>query len=689
MFKVRRVSKLTRIVGAILSCRWLPPQKEPLIISCGDAEQSTRRKSGFRRPANFLSIALALVLVSPIPTDKAQAYCIPGPGDRPETGLQGAVPFEERQPPLGFQGFWCGARKVGQHALFDRGSYGDTLQIRHCAYSSMRDPSDLNAPTTGTAVLDVTAASQPEVVQILRTPAMIRAYSALEIQGNIMIGAFKDFGPDGTNPLDVYDVSGDCLQPVHLSTFNVASGNHDGWLTPDAKTYYGVPFGGQTIQQNPNRIDIHVTDLSDPTQPRHLLNWNRLQLPAEVQARTLATRNFHDASTNDDGTRLYLALYGGNNALGGFPADGSGRCANGLLILDSSDVALRRPNPQLHYVSFLSWCDQQIDPDFGDGSTAASHATEYVIHENGKEYIVTTDESGGGLSGTANGMCDQRTYARIIDISDETNPQVVGTFKPDVNKPENCERNLIEQTNGGMVHYIGFDDRYKMRLVFYAGADQGIRVVDFRDPENPKEIAYYVKERHSTTPITDTDFTRPDPRYDAANCFIYTGWNQGGLVIIELTNPEYNPCMRRTTSGEGSLADSSAGKSKIRFEFDAKRIDRGLKGELELKDHGANAKIHIDQITSLGSIRDACGSVLPSENSVQFEGNGTYNGENASFRVCVQDNSERRARRKGAEADRFYLTCTGGCTYSTGAKVTDDAIDGGNIRVRQPDSKPH
>jgi hypothetical protein len=687
MFKVRRVSKLVRIVGAIWSCRY---QNEPPIVSCGDAEQPTRSKSGFRRPASFLSIALAFVLLCPITADRAQAYCIPGPGDRPETGLQGAVPFEERQPPLGFQGFWCGARKVGQHALFDRGSYGDTLQIRHCAYSSMRDPSDLNAPTTGTAVLDVKVPSQPEVVQILRTPAMIRAYSALEIQGNIMIGAFKDFGPNGTNPLDVYDVSGNCLEPVHLSTFNVASGNHDGWLTPDAKTYYGVPFGGDTIQQNPNRIDIHVTDLSDPTQPQHLLNWNRLQLPPEVQARTLATRNFHDASTNDDGTRLYLALYGGNNALGGFPADGSGRCANGLLILDSSEVALRRPNPQLHYVSFLSWCDQQIDPDFGDGSTAASHATEYVIHENGKEYIVTTDESGGGLSGTANGMCDQRTYARIIDISDETNPQVVGTFKPDVNKPENCERNLIEQTNGGMVHYIGFDDRYKMRLVFYAGADQGIRVVDFRDPENPKEIAYYVKERHSTTPVTDTDFTRPDPRYDAANCFIYTGWNQGGLVIIELTNPEYNPCMRRTTTGEGSLASSSGGKSKTRFAFDAKRTtDHGLKGELELKDHGADTKIHIEQITFLGSIRDQCGSVLPDENSVQFEGNGTYNGESASFRVCVQDNSERRARRKGAEADRFYLTCTGGCTYSTGDHVTGDAIDGGNIRVDQPDRKPN
>jgi hypothetical protein len=45
----------------------------------------------------------------------------------------------------------------------------------------MRDPSDLDAPTTGTVVLDVSVAAQPIDVQILRTPAMLRAYSAFEI----------------------------------------------------------------------------------------------------------------------------------------------------------------------------------------------------------------------------------------------------------------------------------------------------------------------------------------------------------------------------------------------------------------------------------------------------------------------------------------------------------------------------
>jgi hypothetical protein len=641
-----------------------------------------------RTRMNFLGTALAIVLLSPFAAQNAQAesFCVPGPGDRPETGLQGGILLSERQPPDGFQGHWCGARKVGQHALYNRGSLGDLQRIGLCAYASMRNPSDLTLPTTGTVVLDVSVASQPVDVKVLRTRAMLRAYSALELQGSIMVGAFGVGPPSGTNPLDVYDVSGDCLDPVPLSTtYNTAAGNHDGWLTDDAKTYYGVPFEGPDIRLDPNRIDLHLTDLSDPRQPRHLMTWNRLQLPADVYERTAGTRNFHDISSNRDGTRLYLALYGGDGGE-------AGRCANGLLILDSTEIAQRRPNPRLGYVSFLSWCDQQIDPDFGDGSSASSHATEYVIHENGKEYIVSTDE-GSALGGSASGMCTQRTYSRFIDISDDRNPRVVATFKPDVNKPDNCAANVAASIIGGMVHYIGFDDRYKMRLVYYASATQGIRVVDFRDPENPQEIAYYLKERHvaanaapaalfpnyptGSTAVTGTDFTRPDPRYDAANCFTHTGWNQGGFVIIELTNPEYNPCLRRDVSGGGWLGAAGGGKDKIHFEFHAKRADGGfgnLEGKLELDDRSAGASIVLNQVTALGSVRDQCGSVPATANSVQLEGTGSYNGATASFRVCVQDNGEG----KNADPDRFHLVCTAGCSYSTGGQM-----GGGNIQVRQ------
>src|SRR5437763_3824721 len=56
----------------------------------------------------------------------------------------------------------------------------------------------------------------------------------------------------------------------------------------------------------------------------------------------------------------------------------------------------------------------------------------------------------------------------------------------------------------------------------------------------------------------------PDPRWDTANCMLYTGWNQGGLRILELTDPEYNGCMRRAVNGGGWLAGAGKNRSEER-----------------------------------------------------------------------------------------------------------------------------
>src|SRR5678816_659627 len=90
----------------------------------------------------------AVVLFAAASPAHAVSFCVPGPGDRPETGLQGSVTLAERTGPGGFQGHWCGARKVAQHTLFNRGSFGDLQLKGTCVYASMRDPSDLNALTT-------------------------------------------------------------------------------------------------------------------------------------------------------------------------------------------------------------------------------------------------------------------------------------------------------------------------------------------------------------------------------------------------------------------------------------------------------------------------------------------------------------------------------------------------------------
>ena len=81
------------------------------------------------------------------------------------------------------------------------------------------------------------------------------------------------------------------------------------------------------------------------------------------------------------------------------------------------------------------------------------------------------------------------------------------------------------------------------------------------------------------------------------------------------------------------------------------------------------------QFSMLGSVRNACGGVPAKANAVQFEGTGTYNGANASFRVCVQDNGEGK---KASGPDQFHLTCLAGCNYTASG-----ALGGGNFQVVQ------
>ena len=156
---------------------------------------------------------------------------------------------------------------------------------------------------------------------------------------------------------------------------------------------------------------------------------------------------------------------------------------------------------------------------------------------------------------------------------------------------------------------------------------------------------------------------------------IYTGWNQGGEKTLELTNPDYNACMRRAASGGGTLVDAS-GKATAQVDLNAHRVGNdNLVGKFSLTDKQTHEELRIDDLTFIDSVQDACGSV-PSQSfkTMQFNGDGTYNGAPASFRVCVQQNANGA---QSASSDRLYVTCTSGCSY------TADGTIQGSLKVNQ------
>ena len=115
--------------------------------------------------------------------------------------------------------------------------------------------------------------------------------------------------------------------------------------------------------------------------------------------------------------------------------------------------------------------------------------------------------------------------ARIIDISDETNPTIVSELMLEMHDPANCDKvharshGLSSFTYGS--HYCSVDNRTNATTLACGMFNSGIRVFDIRDPLRPKEIAYY-------NPAGTTDAS-PGSNHLRANRWM--GRRRAGLVL--------------------------------------------------------------------------------------------------------------------------------------------------------------
>ena len=141
------------------------------------------------------------------------------------------------------------------------------------------------------------------------------------------------------------------------------------------------------------------------------------------------------------------------------------------------------------------------------------------------------------------------------------------------------------------------------------------------------------------------------------------------------------------TTGGGWLADTAGGK--VNFGFNAAQDGSAFTGELQLNDKGADVKIHLTAVTSLGPVQGSCGGITDNGHALELRGTGSFNKTaGASFRACVEDNGEPGNSNASPTPDRFHLECTAGCSYSLAARVADNALDGGNLQVRRAETPP-
>ena len=417
-------------------------------------------------PTDLLTIGLGIgqtpaavaVQHNPEPPLEATPRAVCGPGSHPLAGMQGRVPAAAINAAEGANGYWCNLTLIshqGQSGGFKVLRYIDR-EGHECAFydTALLFPINalrLSGPSLGVAVLDMSDSAHPVQSATLTSLPMMSPHESLSLNPRRGLLAAV-LGNPATYPglVSIYDVSADCRHPVLDSTALVARFGHEGAFSPDGNTFYAA---GTSVQS------ITAIDVSDPTNPHPIWQGNEYS---------------HGLTISDDGNRAYVAD----------PINGQ------LLILDTSEIQARKPNPQVREISRLTW----------GPVTIPQNAIPITIH--GKPYLLEFDEYAVRFSAPA--PPDTVGAARLIDISDELHPRVVSNLRLEVNQPAghheaSGDPGAISPVQGYAAHYCNVPRENDPGIVACSFISSGLRVFDIHDPLHPKEIAYYIAPPHYAT----------------------------------------------------------------------------------------------------------------------------------------------------------------------------------------------
>ena len=490
-------------------------------------DNSIRSRSSRRAALRRLAVVVASLAVglggltlsgvmtatgSPFPAATPEATC--GPGARPETGIQGRVPRRDYDSGRAAKGYRCNTRAVSH-----QGRTGGFKVLRYtdarghtCAFydSTLLFPKDAPFQFTsgrglGVVVLDMDHPRQPRKTANLVTPGMDTPHeSVLLNQRRGLLGAVS--GNPGTEPgvLDLYDVRSSCRHPRLLSSTPTAILGHESGWSPDGLTFYASSTGGQTLV---------ALDLTDPTAPK----------PIFEQAGV----NYHGMRVSPDGRTLYVANIGNSST-------GARFSSGGLRILDVSEIQDRRPNPQVHIIKDLSWPEHSI-PQVPQPFT-----------RNGRDYLLVVDEYANySLTAGADQAKAPVGAARIIDVTDPTQPRIVSDLRLQVHQPsarEGAEQNdpgANIPVQGYAGHYCSVPYQKNPKVVACSMILSGLRVFDISHLAKPREVAYFNRPLTTTRPDNPSAmgaFAMSQPAWDVKRHSIWYSDGNTGFYDVRLTN---------------------------------------------------------------------------------------------------------------------------------------------------------
>jgi len=308
--------------------------------------------------------------------------------------------------------------------------------------------------------------THPVHTDTLTEPPMLSPHESLNLNPRRGLLAAV-LGNPTTHPglVSIYDAHRDCRHPKLQSTSLVARLGHESGFSADGRTFYATSTAFKAIS---------AIDVTDPKHPHSIWQGNILA---------------HGMSLRSDGNRAYIA------DPGKYVSDSVG---GNMLILDTSQIQARKPNPKTREISRLTWRAASIP----------QNAIPITVH--GRPYILEIDEYTAGT--TRGGDKNEVGAARIIDIHDERKPRVVSNLRLQVNQPAHHaaasgDPGAQSPAQGYAAHYCGVSTPVDPKVVACSFIASGLRVFDISDVKHPKEIAYYVAPTRA----------RPENGYNASD----------------------------------------------------------------------------------------------------------------------------------------------------------------------------
>jgi hypothetical protein len=446
-----------------------------------------------------------------------------GADDTPETGLQGDVPMAEQQSGRAAQGYNCGLAVLAHVGGVAADGINDMAWSGDCAY--------VKAPnSTGIVVLDVSKPAAPVVSQTLTLPAAITSenlHAVTTKKRALLVAALLGPNPRGQGPnaVDVWDVR-DCTHPRLVGTVTSPGNVHNIELNEDATKIYG---------SLPLQV-IDITDLSDPS------SWKVTDFQCEVakQAKPgftgfefsqtafaldrpeCANQLAHEFAFNKAGTRMYIG--GQLPASLGETADPQGR---------------HWDTEQYFYVVDLTASPPKIISTI----SGAGHGARRVTI-NGKPFILHSNENVGsewnGCHTDAELPLQGAAQADLTDVSNEKKPKTVSKLALTINDRANCASEVSSGVKSS-VHYHEVDNSDDTTFAMVSMGNAGLRIFDVRNPEQPREVAYFNAGQITKADGTTTlDATLTHPHYDARTGNLWVN-SHGGFWVLEL-----EPQVRKT-----------------------------------------------------------------------------------------------------------------------------------------------